>query len=160
MEKRQSALTTKEWFKQSLEDLKDDPEFLFEEAISLITNKICKIMEGHEINRTQLANKLAISPPAVTRMLDGNPNFTVKRLVAVANALDQDLIVDFRPRNIPFAQDMPTGTIKPCVNQPSRFTAAESWTNAPSQTEPLQSDETFLPTARGQQRHNATVSAA
>jgi transcriptional regulator with XRE-family HTH domain len=160
MQQQQSTMTTEEWFKQSLEDLKNDPEFLFEEAISLITNKICKIMEDHKINRTQLANKLEISPPAVTRMLDGNPNFTVKRLVAVANALDQDLIIDFRPRTIPAVQDMPSGTIKSRINQPSLLTAGESGTNTPSQSETLQSDETFLPTAKSQQRHIATVSAA
>lgn len=160
MGKEQNPMTTEEWFKQSLEDLKDDPEFLFEEAITVVTNKVCKIMKDHKINRTQLANKLEISPPAVTRMLDGNPNFTVKRLVAVADALDQDLIIDFRPRNIPAVQDKPSDTIKPRVNQPLRLTAGESWADAPSQSEQLQSDESFLPTARGPQQYIETVSAA
>lgn len=139
MGKKQKAMTTEEWFKQSLEDLKNDPEFLFEEAISVITNKICKIMKDHKINRTQLANKLEISPPAVTRMLDGNPNFTLKRLVSVADALDQELIVDFKPKHIPVAKDKEIDDHMLCGKPQQRPTAGATWPNVQ-----LQVAESFL----------------
>lgn len=153
MKKRQSAMTTEEWFKQSLEALKNDPEFLFEEAISLITNKICKIMKDHKINRTQLANKLEISPPAVTRMLDGNPNFTLKRLVSVADALGQELIVDFKPKHIAVAEDKQFCDRMLFGKPPQRPTAGATWPSVQ-----LQTAESSLPTAESTARE--TISAA
>ncbi len=67
--------------------MRNDPDYRFEELVSEITNAICKAMKDNKVSRTQLADKLGISPPAVTRMLDGNPNFTLKRLLSVADAL-------------------------------------------------------------------------
>jgi transcriptional regulator with XRE-family HTH domain len=70
-------------------------------------------MKEKNISRSKLAEKLNISRPAVTRMLGGNPNFTLKRLLAVADALDLELVAGFKERrdNIHFVDNANTGFV-------------------------------------------------
>ena len=43
-----------------------------------ITEVICQKMAEKKMTRKSLAEKLSISPPAVTKILNGNSNFTLK----------------------------------------------------------------------------------
>ena len=52
------------------------------------------------INRAKLANLLNVSPPAVTKILNGNSNFTLKTLISLADALDMELKVDFVEKQV------------------------------------------------------------
>ena len=99
-------MDAQKWYKHLLDKIKDTFEYRFESVILDITEDICRIMKEKNISRSKLAEKLNISRPAVTRMLDGNPNFTLKRLLAVSDALDLDLVVDFKERKdniVPFS---------------------------------------------------------
>ena len=75
---------------KKLESFKDDFEFRLESLILDITDNICREMEHSEINRVELAERLNVSPPAVTKILNGNSNFTLKTLLSISDALGLD----------------------------------------------------------------------
>ena len=93
-------MKTEEWFKKKIESFAEDFDFRSETLILNITEKICERMQQKKINRTRLAQKLKVSAPAVTKILNGNPNFTLKTLLSVADALDLELKIDFVDLNI------------------------------------------------------------
>ena len=88
-----------EWFKEKLESLKDDFEFRLETLILDLTEKICARMKQKEINRTRLSELLNVSPPAVSKILNGNSNFTLRTLLSLSDALGLDLKIDFVEKN-------------------------------------------------------------
>jgi transcriptional regulator with XRE-family HTH domain len=91
-------MNTHEWFKDKLESLKGDFEFRLETLVLEITEKISKKMKQKKISRKDLAALLEVSPPAVTKILDGNSNFTLRKLLSLADALDLALAIDFKEK--------------------------------------------------------------
>lgn len=91
-------MKAKDWFKKQLDSLKDNFEFRLESLILDITENISKGMIDKNINRSELAELLKISPAAVTKILNGNANFTLKSLLALSDALDLDLKVEFKEK--------------------------------------------------------------
>lgn len=106
-------MDAQKWYKHLVDKVKDTFEYRFESVILDITEDICRIMKEKNISRSKLAEKLNISRPAVTRMLGGNPNFTLKRLLAVADVLDLELVAGFKERkdNIPFVSNANMGFV-------------------------------------------------
>lgn len=88
-------MKTGEWFKRKLEFFKEDFEFRLETLILDLTEKICDKMQRKNINRTRLSELLNVSPPAVTKILNGTSNFTLKTLLSLADALEFDLKIEF-----------------------------------------------------------------
>ena len=86
------------WFENKLDSFKDNFEFRLENIILNLTEDICKSMEQKSINRLNFAKLLNVSPPAVTKLLNGNSNFTLKTLLTVADALDLDLEIGFKEK--------------------------------------------------------------
>ncbi len=91
-------MKAKDWFKNKLNSLKDNYEFRFESLILEITESINKRMIEKNINRSKLSELLNVSRPAVTKILNGNSNFTLKTLLSLSDALDLDLKVEFKER--------------------------------------------------------------
>jgi transcriptional regulator with XRE-family HTH domain len=91
-------MSAKDWFKNKIESFRDDYEFRLEALILDITEKFCEKMNEKEINRSRLAELLSISPPAVTKLLNGNANFTLKTLLSLADTLELDLKIDFKEK--------------------------------------------------------------
>ena len=85
---------TKE-FQRLLEELKDDPEFKLEGLMLEINEDICRFMEKRGITRAELAEKLGTSRAYITKMLNGNPNLTLRSLVNIAHALECDINIRF-----------------------------------------------------------------
>lgn len=85
------------WFKDYFEKFKDDVEFITEEVIIEFTEKIVDRMEKLNLSRAKLAKKLGVSKPFITKVLNGNPNLTIKTMVAIAKALDCKLDIDICP---------------------------------------------------------------
>lgn len=81
------------WFEEQLELYRDDPDFKAEIVLLDINEQIVKAMETSGLKRSALAKRLGISRAAVTKMLDGNPNITIKTLCKVAAALGLDVNV-------------------------------------------------------------------
>ena len=92
-------MKTETWFRKKLDSFKDDFEFRLESLIIDLTENICREMKHNKINRVRLAEKLNISPPAVTKILNGNSNFTLKTLLSLSDALELDLKIDFRKKD-------------------------------------------------------------
>ncbi len=96
------------WFEKMLDTVKDSFEFRLETIILDITEQISKRMKERQINRTELAKALDVSPAAITKILNGNSNFTLKTLLSLGDVLDLDLAINFRPREISIgAQQLP-----------------------------------------------------
>lgn len=86
------------WFNDMLEQYKDDIDFLTEEAIIEFNEKIVKRLKELNLSRTELANKLGVSKAFITKLLNGNPNLTIKTMVSIAKALDCNLELDLCPK--------------------------------------------------------------
>jgi len=91
-------MTTKSWFQKQIEALKDDFDFRLETLILNITETISEKMEKKGFNRSKFAEILRISPPAVTKILNGTSNFTLKTLLSIADALELNLKIDFEEK--------------------------------------------------------------
>ncbi len=113
------------WIKEKLELFKDDFDFRLETLILNLTEHICKRMKQKNINRTELADLLNVSPPAVTKILNGNSNFTLKTLLSLSDVLDQELEINFRDK------ETVCFTVHEVVHKTKKFTTA--------------SDEVFYP---------------
>jgi len=79
---------------------KDDFDFRLESFIFYLTETISKKMKEKSINRSKLAELLGVSPPAVTKILNGNSNFTLKTLLSLADCLDLNLKIDFQEKEV------------------------------------------------------------
>jgi transcriptional regulator with XRE-family HTH domain len=88
------------WLKTQLALFKDDFDFRLETVILNLTERICGKMKQKSINRTELAGLLNVSPPAVTKILNGNSNFTLKTLLSLSDALGQNLEINFIDKEI------------------------------------------------------------
>ena len=84
----------KSWFTDKLDKYADDPEFLTEEAILDFTEKLVTKMEELKVSRTELAKRLNVSKAFVTKLLNGNPNMTIKTMVSISNVLGCKLNLD------------------------------------------------------------------
>jgi transcriptional regulator with XRE-family HTH domain len=124
-------MNTKQWFQEKLATYEDDVEFRLETLIIQVTEQICAAMQQQQINRTQLAELLNISPPAVTKILNGNSNFTLKTLLSIAEVLDQELIIDFRPKKHRTQQSIPDTSIS------SQTTPEDTFISKPLEKQPF-----------------------
>lgn len=87
-------MQTKSWFTEKLDKFANDPEFLAEEAILDFTEKLVAKMQELKVSRAELAKRLDVSKPFITKLLNGNPNMTIKTMVAIAAMLDCKLNLD------------------------------------------------------------------
>lgn len=88
-------------FSELLELARQDRESLeykLERSILDITEQVFDRMKALGLNKAQLAERLGVSRPFVTKMLNGNTNFTLKSLVGLAEALECELSVGLPPR--------------------------------------------------------------
>lgn len=85
----------KSYLETLLEEFEDDFEFKVDGKILDITETICEIMNQNGIRRADLSRRLKTSKSAVTKMLNGSSNFTLKSLMKIAIALDKDLDISF-----------------------------------------------------------------
>ncbi len=93
-------MNTEKWFRNKLESFKEDFEFRLESLILDLTERISKTMEEKNLSRTKLAELLQVSPPAVTKILNGSSNFTLKTLLSLADALELGLKIEFKEKAV------------------------------------------------------------
>lgn len=85
-------------FKKMMKSAEGDFTFRLETIILDITEQIVKAMEERGINRSKLAQLSSVSPAAVTKILNGSSNFTLKKLLSLADALGLELHVSLRTK--------------------------------------------------------------
>lgn len=78
----------KSWFTEKLDRFTDDHEFLVEETVLDFTEKMVAKMQELKVSRAELAKRLDVSKSFITKLLNGNPNMTIKTMVAIAAVLD------------------------------------------------------------------------
>lgn len=64
-----------------------------DEPVTEFVEEVCHLMEEKNVSRAELARRLGTSRAYVTKLLDGNANFTLATMVKVAMALDGTLHV-------------------------------------------------------------------
>lgn len=111
-------------YKQLLEEFKDDIDFKVAGLITDITEDVCEIMDEKNINRASLSTIMGTSKAAITKMLNGNTNFTLKRLLKVAIALEKELNISFKEPKRAVSFNVKTETI----HAPTKFESS-SWTS-------------------------------
>lgn len=79
------------------EGLEKDPEFLTESTIVEFTEDMAKRMAELGITRSELARRLDTSPAYITKILQGNANFTLKSMVRISLALESKLTTHLQP---------------------------------------------------------------
>jgi len=98
-------MTAYGWFKEGLEKVKDTFEYKLAGLELGITEKIIEIMDKKNISRAELAKHLKVSKPAVSKLLNNGSNITVKRLLAISEALDCNLQIDFAEKSAGFKSE-------------------------------------------------------
>lgn len=77
---------------QELKHLADEArasiEYDLESAIIEATEAVVARMQELGLSRAELARRMGISPPMVTKLLRGENNFTLRTLISLARALD------------------------------------------------------------------------
>ena len=86
------------WYKEKIQKFHDDVDFLTETTILDLTEKIVHKMQRAGLSRADLAQKLGVSKPFVTKLLNGNPNMTIKTMASIAHALECELNVELCPK--------------------------------------------------------------
>jgi len=101
------------WFKEKLDQFKDDVEFLTEKTILDFTEQVVASMEAQGISRAELAKRLGVSKAFITKLLNGNPNLTIKTMVSLAKTLGCDLNIGLHisPTKRPGASKKQSGQV-------------------------------------------------
>lgn len=86
-----------DWGKE-YNNVKDTFEFKLERLSLDITETIIEQMNRKHITRKELAERLGVSKAAVSSLLNQGSNITIKRLVAISQALESDVSVVITPR--------------------------------------------------------------
>ncbi len=86
------------WIESYIDQNQYTAEFQTELSIIDLNEKIIAMMAQRKISRVELAKRLGVSKGFVTKLLNGNPNMTIKTINALALALDCILCLDFQPK--------------------------------------------------------------
>ena len=92
---------TEKWFGELLDSYKDDFDYRLEGLIFELTEQISQKLKEGKISRKKFADALNVSPAAVSKILNGNPNFTIRTLLSMADVLKTDLSIEFKGKEIP-----------------------------------------------------------
>jgi len=91
----ENTVRVADWLADDWRDLQHDPTFVAEQLILDVAVQIAEAMDeaGFE-TQEELANELDVSTSAVSQLLSGDQNISLKRLVTVALALGKSVEVD------------------------------------------------------------------
>lgn len=84
--------------RKSLNDVRNTFSYRLEKALFNVAERICYLLDVREMTRTDLAEKMNVSPAYVTKILRGNPNLTIKSLLKLSDALEHDISIQFVPK--------------------------------------------------------------
>ena len=89
------------WLAGQVEELQRDPEFLADDLVMDVCEQICVALDESDMKRKDLADALGVSKSAVSQLLGGDQNISLRRLVEVALAIGDGYTVE-PPRLVPF----------------------------------------------------------
>jgi transcriptional regulator with XRE-family HTH domain len=88
-------MNAEKWFKEKLDAARNTFDYRLEKVLIQLGEDMCLLMEQQRLSRTQLAERMGVSPAYITKILDGNPNLTIKSLLKLSDALGRELTVQF-----------------------------------------------------------------
>ena len=88
-------MNAEKWFKEELESARNTFEFRLEKILLQLGEDICQLMSDQGFSRAEVAARLGVSRAYVTKVLNGNPNLTIKTLLKLSDALGRELIIHF-----------------------------------------------------------------
>lgn len=84
--------------RQKLETARNTFEYRLEKVLFEVAEQTCKLIESQGVTRSELAQRLAVTPAYITKLLNGNPNLTIKSLLKLSDVLGQRLDIRFAPK--------------------------------------------------------------
>lgn len=93
-------------FKKLLTDIKSSLGFWVETAKLDFATAVLHEIHDKQINHKQLAEKMAVSPAMVTRIVKGDHNATIETMAKVAFAMDKKLSIQFIEPDKPFQSNL------------------------------------------------------
>lgn len=90
---------TEHHYTELLHQIQDDSAFWAEVLTSEFTEELARLMEAENINRAQLAALVGTKPSYITRVLNGNTNFTALTMARLAHALGARVAVHLAPKD-------------------------------------------------------------
>lgn len=91
-------LDKKDWFEQELKKLDHNIDSITYKYILDFSENVLEILEKKGIKNKNkfLAKKLNCSPANISKLFNGRSNFTIKKLVEIATAVDSELVINLR----------------------------------------------------------------
>lgn len=83
-------------FSELIRDARSRDDYWIEDAILKFTIQLHDLMEERGISKTELARRLGVSQPYVTRVLKGGDNLTVGTMVKIARAVGASLQISLQ----------------------------------------------------------------
>lgn len=93
------------WIEKEIKKYEDNEEYILEGKILDITEQVIARVNELSWNKKILAKKMNTSQAWITKMLNGNNNFTLRTLIKLSIVLNFKLKVDFVPKTINFYQN-------------------------------------------------------
>jgi plasmid maintenance system antidote protein VapI len=84
-------------FTKLFEEAKKRDAYWVADAIYTFTEELHNLAEHGNINRTELARRLGVSPAYITKLFRGNANFTIESMVRLARAVGARLHLHLAP---------------------------------------------------------------
>jgi transcriptional regulator with XRE-family HTH domain len=85
-------------FNELFKSVRTEPGYKVDGLILEITEQIVTQMEAEDISKSELASRIKVSAPYITKLLRGETNFTAESIVKIADALNCDVDVKLIPR--------------------------------------------------------------
>jgi transcriptional regulator with XRE-family HTH domain len=81
--------------RQKLEAARNSFDYRLEKVLFDVAERVCNLIKCQNINRSELAQRLDVTPAYITKLLNGNPNLTIKSLLKLSDVLGQTLDIRF-----------------------------------------------------------------
>ena len=78
--------------KRALAEFDKNPDYVLEDVLLDVTEQIAVAMDEKGVTRKELAERMGVTAPVITRLLRGAENTTLRTLLRIAFALD--MIID------------------------------------------------------------------
>ena len=86
-------------YKQYVDNTKKSLIYWQELSILEFTEELARILEQKKLTQSDLAKKINKSAPYISKVMNGNVNFTLKTMTELARALDSIVHVHIAPEN-------------------------------------------------------------
>ncbi len=88
-------MKNKRWLKEKINKYQNTEEYILEKQILRITEQISIRLKELKWAKKDLASKMNVSQAFITKLLNGNNNYTLKTLFKLSKLLDLELNVNF-----------------------------------------------------------------